>query len=226
MIAHLRQKICHPLIGLTCLMMAAACESKINAQEGTTVSLRWVGAGECYYYADGTIRGTLSPTRHYLGISSLRLDADGMEVAAPRALLCPEYYMDPQTGRRGHDYLSKAYPRVTGERRLTSHTLNDRTISVTFPDMLCPPELKISMQCDYTFSGNGIIDLKTTIRGDQDLNHFEFFCASYVLPWLNQYSVPVRDENGGIDWDRFKQLQGKGYDPDSMLYLYLKSRKC
>jgi len=143
--------------------------------------IKWDAAAERYFFQTKELFGEIAPFGHYHGITNLfHKKRGGDAVAGGKALLNAEYYYDEHTVARGGSFDDRIYPRKTSEKKLVEHTSTKDSVTLRFPDTICPNDFKIEAELVYRIAGEDTFDLSIKAISAQESRRFELFIASYM----------------------------------------------
>ena len=112
--------------------------------------IKWDAGSERYFFQTKELFGEIAPFGHFYGITNLFHKKRGRDaVVAGKALLNAEYYFDEHTVTRGGSFEDRIYPRKTAEKKLVRHASTKDSVTLHFPDTLCPDDFKIQMELCY-----------------------------------------------------------------------------
>jgi hypothetical protein len=141
-----------------------------------------VAAGKEYRFNTGVLRGTLHQDGKALGIGPLRRVASDANLAGSFGILSPYRMLttDARFGTAGWDWSSEAQRQADG------------SVAVRWtPDKVHPLE----MTAIYRLTAANTMDVKFTVKPQQDLRHFELFLASYFQGFPTSL-VYAKDQSG------------------------------
>ena len=151
--------------GLLFIVPALAGEPGAAA-ETPPARLAFVASGKEYHFDTGVLRGTLRPEGKSLGLRPVLEGAAGTPIAGPYGLfsLYRMLTADARFGVAAWDWASE------------SKLLPDGAVEVSWS---ADKEHPFDMTAVYRWTASNVLDLKTSVKPQQDLRRFELFLASY-----------------------------------------------